>query len=735
MAPELVCATWQVASMSPELGTYVKRCDPQIEHWSQCEPIFRRWLSSGDLLVGHNVAYDFCVVGAQFPELVPAIFEAYDADRVTDTMLREKLLDIAGGCFRGKPGADGTWRKTNYKLFDLTAKYAKRLLDKDTWRMFYGEFRDVPLTQWPAHALVVKEKYRPDLQRLEAEFAANPKTFSDKETLGHLRGMIGSDPGEVVRYPLDDATSTLDCFIPQERHAEFLEDQFRQARKDFWLHLASTWGLRTNAPGVERLQRETERERDEVRGALVAAGLVRPDGSRDTKAATAHMLAVCKAKGIAPRLTDGGAKDCQGLDPDRALEVLASKLKGVSLDEDSCEATGDALLEAYATFAKLGTILSKDVPALASGTVFPIHTHFGLAETGRTTSSGPNVQNWGKKGGARECFEPRRGFIYAVGDVDQLELRTLAQVCIVKLGKSRLAEVLNAGMDPHTAFACNVIGIPYEEGMRLKDANDPAFDDVRQVTKFTNFALPGGVGPAKMVVIAESAGRENGKYKIDLSLNTGPAEEQAGLKYYEARFSRKPRGGEYFGESLTPDEVRAKLDALSQYTIRATGKAIGLKAAWFAQWPEMREYFEFVDSLEDETTGRYNIEQLYTGRYRGGAKYPAACNTWFQGLGADGAGEAGWLIAKACYVDRVSPLFGARTVNHSHDDFVEEVRDDSHAHDAAEELARLMVRGFGKYTPDVPIKVKPHLTRVWTKKAKPVFDANGRLTPWPAVAA
>lgn len=642
-APELACVSWQ----RPGLG-------PRIADRHEGHTAFKSWLSMGDLLVGMNVSYDMGVMGANYPKLVPAIFEAYDQDRVTDVMLREKLLDIASGCYRAREVSPGKWERINYSLFDLTKKYTNRILDKDEWRLRYGEFLDVPLKDWPEGART---------------------------------------------YPLEDARAHLDVYQAQEAHADpYLVDQYRQARKAFWLHLASAWGLRTVPEAVDRLRAETEAIRDECKAKLVAVGLVRPDGSRDTKAAAAHMTAVCQRLGIRIRLTDGG---------------------NVSLDDDACKATEDPVLKNYARYTTLGTILNKDVKALALGCVYPIHTHFDLAETGRTTSSAPNVQNWGKKGGTRECFTPRPGFVYAVGDVDQLELRTLAQVCINKLGYSRLAEALNSGLDPHTAFACSpqILNIPYEQGMALKDANDPDFDDVRQGCKFTNFALPGGVGPAKMKVIADTAG-------IDFSKNTGPAEFAAGYEYMERRLAaqKKPK--------LTPAEIAAKLAELTDRDFRALGKAVGLKKAWLAMWPEMSDYFAFVDSLQNVSTGYYDVVQLYTGRYRGRAQYPAACNTWFQGLGADGAGEAGWLIARAEYVDSASPLFGSRTVNHSHDDFVAETLDRPEAHEAAVELGRLMELGFGKYTPDVRMRVKPYLTRVWSKKAKAIYNAAGRLIPW-----
>ena len=92
MAPEAVCLTWQTPGQEPQI---IHADDPEVL------PLVRSWLTSDTLLVGHHVAYDFAVVCAKWPEIVPLVFRAYDADRITDTKLRQQLLDIAAGEFRG----------------------------------------------------------------------------------------------------------------------------------------------------------------------------------------------------------------------------------------------------------------------------------------------------------------------------------------------------------------------------------------------------------------------------------------------------------------------------------------------------------------------------------------------------------------------------------------------------------------------------------------------------------
>src|SRR5258706_5838533 len=91
LAPPLVCVTWQ--RPGEEAG---------IEHHSTAEPRLRAWLEDPEtLFIGHNVAFDMAVFAERFPDLRPLIFTAYKACRVTDTMIRQWLLDNAAGDLGG----------------------------------------------------------------------------------------------------------------------------------------------------------------------------------------------------------------------------------------------------------------------------------------------------------------------------------------------------------------------------------------------------------------------------------------------------------------------------------------------------------------------------------------------------------------------------------------------------------------------------------------------------------
>lgn len=294
----------------------------------------------------------------------------------------------------------------------------------------------------------------------------------------------------------------------------------------------------------------------------------------------------------------------------------------------------------------------------------------------------------GYRAGARECFVPRPGKVFFQADFPQLELYTLAQCCKTWLGASRLADALNAGLDPHMQVAALILGCSYEEASRRK--KEEVVKTARGSGKVANFGFPGGLGIDSLVSYAKKA----------------------------------------YGQTLTRTQAKH------------------LKEHWLTAWPEMQWYFQRVNGFCEAGGGKATVETLFTKRTRGRASYCAACNNGFQALGADCAKAAWWEITKACYgafpygppvmPEQISPwapspMTGSRIVAMVHDEFIGECDDNPQAHDVAHELARLMVLGANKYLPDVPIplsKMEPLLMRRWSKNAEPILGADGRLIPW-----
>jgi hypothetical protein len=297
------------------------------------------------------------------------------------------------------------------------------------------------------------------------------------------------------------------------------------------------------------------------------------------------------------------------------------------------------------------------------------------------------------------------GFLSHNCDYPQLEMFCLAQVCRWVLGYSTLGDALLAGLDPHTSFATLIQcagdatrRIPYAEAERiLKDKKHPLYQELkncRDAAKGCNFGKPGGLGAKTMVSYAAKS----------------------------------------YGVVLPEERWQEILDL------------------WDQQWPEMPDYFAFIETLADgidygkDAEGRpirkFNVPQAWSGRLRAGASFCAACNSWYQGLGADVAKRAGWYIFQACYVpdfdaangasDGVG-LLGCMPQNFIHDQFLV-AAPEARAQIAAERVEYWMRRAaielMPDYGPAMAAKTVAILARRWSKGAEEVRNADGSLGVW-----
>ncbi len=599
--PRLVCVSWQAGIAPAEVLPW---------NYDWLAPCVAAFFS--EHIVGHNIAYDMLVLARQFPDLLPLIFAAYDADRVTDTGLRAKLLDIADGrrTYTEDDAAPKGYRKSAYGLADLSQRYLGRTLSKDGIRLSYAALRDVPFDQWPAAA---------------------------------------------IDYSRDDARATYDVWAEQEKRASELGDQYRQARAELALKLASAWGLVPDPVAVAALAERVDREIDLHSTALRAAGLLRSNGTQAMDVVHARVEAAFPPDVVEAADLDMGIAI---VSIDRVPRTPTGRPK---TDRETCEKTDDPVLHAYAAFKRLAAVRQKDLPMLRKTPV--IHTRFEtLVETGRTASSSPNVQNLAVHGGVRECFSARAGCAYVVADYAGLELSTWAQVCFTLFGRSALRDRIIAGIDSHLTLAAELSGRDYADLLAHK--KDPDVYDLRQTGKAGNFGAMGGMGAATFAKQAKA------KYNV----------------------------------SLSEDEARKVL------------------AAWRTINPEAAQYFRYIDQHE-------TVIQQGSGRVRSGASYTERCNSPFQGLGADLAKDALYRVARA---QMVGPMVG-RTVNFVHDEIVVETPLEC-VDETAREVEACMLVSARKWLPDVPCGVEIHATRVYSKSAKRVVDAEGRLLVWEPIA-
>jgi len=457
MAPKIVCASYALGEQSGILAT------PE-----QVENLFRDALKDAAtgalLIVGHFIAYDMACVCASFPCLLPLVFAAYDADGITDTANRERLLDIATGSFRLAVSAEGDTSKTEYSLADcIKYKFGEHLEKENTWRLRYAELESVPLDQWPRDA---------------------------------------------VDYAVNDAVACLRLYHNQEESKRrlnyFLPTEFEEARADFALKLMTNHGILTDQPRVLAFWNETVERMDVLADQLVACGLARlkrrgkqsdlfeAESSVDraeVPSITQDLLATRRQvestyPGTVPRTEKGSVST--------AAEVLTQ-----------CHSPELQALVEYKSHEKsVSTFLSKFFSPL-------IHADFRAigAASNRTSCSKPNLQQLPRAPGFRECFVPRPGRVFCACDFDTQEMRTLAQSCLDICGRSKLAEryQADAWFDPHLEFAAGLLGIDVEEAQTRKRGGDKEIKNMRQAAKACNFGYPGGLGPAGFVNYARNS--------------------------------------------------------------------------------------------------------------------------------------------------------------------------------------------------------------------------------------
>lgn len=633
-------------------------------------------------IAGHNITgYDLKIFAAYAPGLIPLIFAALDADGIVDTQINEQLLDLAQGRLRGpvvvandddeaddddaanedaEPEAvpDGvTVAKRGYALDEIHQRRGGRALDKgpDSWRLRYGELIDTPLEAWPEAAI----------------------EYPKEDAIA---------PRQVYASQLEDAKALAAMGLPN-----VLGPAAGECRAAFALSLMCAWGLHTDRDRVDALERRNQVRQDKARELMIEAGLIRDDNInprtgqrrrfkatgedkpphwvRNTKVIKAELERAYRAQGIAVPVTEKGNTSTA------AQHLMRSKVAG---------------LQAGVEYARAQKMLTTYVPLLRRGEEHPIQASFdSIKETGRVSTWNPNLANLPRVGGARECFVPRPGYVFCSVDYSSAELRAWAQVCLLTVGRSRMAEVFQAdpNADPHTTFAAMMLGIDEAEA-KAKKKSDPVVKAARQRAKAANFGFPGGMGVAKFVAT------ERKKYWDSFDPETGKASD---------------------GIDLTEDEGRE------------------LRDAWGRMWPESAPYFKWVQRQIDRTDNGEGLgvfRCFASGRWRGGCGFTQGANNGFQALIAWCTKQAQYEVTRRCYVRTPgSALFGSRVVNMAHDELIAELPEDV-AHDAAHEMTRVMVEVAQRFLPDVPMTAEPALMRAWYKDAEAVYTPDGKLIPW-----
>lgn len=321
---------------------------------------------------------------------------------------------------------------------------------------------------------------------------------------------------ELFVYCAKDACVTMHVATELARAVQ-KRDQWHLIAREHTLQRAGVnmerVGMRIDLPKVEEKEREVEKKLKEQKR-IIREGISEEFNPRSTMQLRRLLF---DDWGLPPVKYNEKTGD-----PSTDDDTLRRMITGYGLHGDRIE-----LLQAVRLIRRysklLGTYLrplrpnietyttgsGEDRPGiiLSDGRVHPSYNR--LPATGRYSSSNPNAQNIPYL--LRDLFIPAPGCVFVGADMDQLELRLVAE----ESNAERLLASFNSGNDPHN----QTMEIVYGKGIWMlegapKDHNKKGkgvFKNVRGLTKNVRYAWQYGAGAARIHEQVISAEDDNGK--------------------------------------------------------------------------------------------------------------------------------------------------------------------------------------------------------------------------------
>lgn len=440
--PKLVCMSWAT-----------ERACAVVTGAQQSAERLTQILDEGYTIVAHNGAhFDFPVMLTQFdPASSYALANALERGRALCTKLWAQMADVAEG-LPAHPGG--------YSLDKLCKRYGVPVeLDKSNpWRLRYAELDGVPLDAWPPEA----RTYALDDARALYALAHKLRPTVD----------VGRKTEQHTYLALSSARGTPIDLVAVESWGRDLITQRDSLREELSLPIALSYD-----PAFEDMVREDGADLTAAYLATDYGSILRPDGSRDMRV----VRKLLDAPGA--KRTKASAKFPDGQ---------------VSTDREACEASPLPVMRRYSEYLQLEDAINRELSFLmdSGGRV---HTSYGLADSGRTTSAKPALQNIGNRSGARKAFVAEPGALMVVGDYSMLELSCIAQVCVATGCGDRLARALRSGEDLHSSLGARLAAA----GIQTRDS-DPKY--LRRLAKEANFGFNGGMGEQTLMTTARKRG-------------------------------------------------------------------------------------------------------------------------------------------------------------------------------------------------------------------------------------
>ena len=415
-------------------------------------------------LVCHNIAYDFAVmdkylVVSKEAEARNLLWTAVDANRAHDTMLLAALISLAQNDCDLTPSLNAA-----------CVEHLKVVLEKDQYRLRFHELKD---TAWT-----------------EVDVGFFQYAVKDAIATWFLFAVLTDVANEIC-------------------HKQCVTDKFGfltesiQVKAAIGLDRITRNGMTIDLDRLEELRVELDSQTSNLVGEIHA---IAPDvwhTSRKT-----GELEINDKNGL-PRMNQKALRShLAGIANKRGLEVPTTPKGLITLSTKQFwnqHQSLDPIVRMYCTFNE-----KTKERSFFDGLNHPrIHPRYGtLKRTGRTSCSGPNIQQLPAQSPVREVIVSRPKHVLFIIDYSCLELRTLASECHRLYGHSRLREVLIEGRDPHSYTAAMFADISPDEFEKHSDRKQ-----LRQHAKVFNFGIPGGFSPKSLVNYAKIG------YGVDLTVD------------------------------------------------------------------------------------------------------------------------------------------------------------------------------------------------------------------------
>ena len=657
----------------------------------------------------HNATFDFWVTAQQMqndPQALAAWWDIAGGSRLLCTMLLDMLIRL------GRIDAEPISRN----LAVVAAEFCGLELNKaDPYRLRYGELIGLSAADWcnteqgfwtyaakdPIATLKVAQQQFQIAQELIQHYRSEllpdaQRRFGPLTVCLQVQGAIALDYISRTGVQIDrEQASRLHDAISE------LVEQHRAELEQLLPGCLKRYGPRSKRAG--ELQR-------------TAAGVPK----RNAKAIKAKLEQIAKASAepIRPaRVKDGSITD--------AVKYWSQH---VHLDP---------FVQAYVSYLQQAK-LAQFFRNLDQERIFPKYRP--LVRTGRCSCSLPNLQQLPRDSRFREIITALIGYWLLQIDYGQIELVTLAQICLKRYGRSVLADLFHQGIDPHKYTAALLLNKTLDQFRELPVVEQK---QARQRAKAINFGVPGGLGAASLVAYAKHG------YGVQLTIEQAKdfrrrliTQIYPELSTYlqdnqHADIARNLQTTEALTRQVLPrwEQIQTATRIISgcegtpegdQYqsdlvhhiwtTLQRLNRNPALSPDLVAQQPSsmlMRKIF-------------YGDAVTLSGRLRGHVGFSQRSNSPFQGLAADGNKLALFRLLRAGY----------QVCGFVHDEVLIEIPDGTDYAVAVAQVQQILFEAMQELCPDIPISTEYLLADRWYKDVdQQPKDASGRIIPYRRQAA